>query len=321
MPHGTSDADMVDMKAKTSGCHLQGMTLIEVLVVIVVLVVLVSMLLPVKASCHCKSSRISCINNMKQIGTAYRIWENDNGGKFPMQQVEEQGGMAELLLKTPNAGRYSYLVYSIMQNEMGQSPKIVLCPADARIANTNFYYNPRNAPTESGLKSPVPGNFGTFDNTDVSYFCGVGASDTMPESILGGDRNLGDNGFLNRATGEVESSGQDQNFGISGTVASSEGPCGADAIVNTNGNWVSAIVTGGGGRVTKGFQVGWSRKMHSVGNVAGAGNIMLGDGSAQQCTSAGLRQNWIRNAISDGNFSTNDKIHSADRGDIRLLFP
>ena len=297
------------------------MTLLEVVVVIVILGVLISMLLP-RSGAKQKAPRISCINNMKQIGTAYRIWENDNGDKYPTQQAEEFKGMQGILSNSVNAGRFTYLTYAIMQNEMGQSPKIVLCPSDDRTANTNFYYGLQNAPKEKGYTWPAPTAYGSFDNTNVSYFCGVGANDTSPQSVLGGDRNLGNGGVIDITSGVVRSPEQDPYYGISGTTANPAYPCGADAIVNTNGRWSLSFVTGGGGSVGNGTQaVAWSAKMHSGGNIAGAGNIMLGDGSVQQCTSAGLRQNWLRNATNSGNFATYDTKHSAASGDIRLLFP
>jgi hypothetical protein len=60
-------------------------------------------------------------------------------------------------------------------------------------------------------------------------------------------------------------------------------------------------------------------KLHSAGNIAGAGNIMLGDGSAQQCTSAGLRQTWMVNAVDGGYFDSLGG--STSSGDIHMIFP
>jgi competence protein ComGC len=303
------------MKIKISKSRVRGITLLEVAVVMVVVMILASMLFPMMTTNpRQKATRISCINNLKQIGVAYRVWENDNGDKYPMQQSEVLGGMQGLLSNSISAGPYAYLPYAIMANELGQSPKIVICPADERTPNTNFYWGASNAPVENGYTWPVPSEYGSFDNTNVSYFCGVGASDTYPQSILGGDRNLGNGG-------NAASPDQDANFGISGTIASPNYPCGADAIINTNRTWSFTVVSGGGGYVGRGQAVGWSAKMHSAGNIAGAGNIMLGDGSAQQCTSAGLRQTWLVNASDLGNFAAKDIIHSTNHGDIRLLFP
>lgn len=298
------------------------MTLLETLVVMVLLAILVAMLAPAFSHRPGRAPRIWCMNNLKQIGTAYRIWENDNGDKYPMEQAEALAGMQGILSNSMSAGRFAYLPYALMANELGQSPMVVVCPSDERVANTNFFWGPQNAPRESGYTWPAAAVYGSFDNTNVSYFCGVGADDTHPQSILGGDRNLGNGGVINVANGVVRSPEQDPYYGISGTTANPDYPCGADAIVNTNGQWSWSFVSGGGGRVGNRSQaVAWSAKIHSHGNIAGAGNIMLGDGSAQQCASVFLRKNWLRNATDSGNFATNDKIHTAANGSIRLLFP
>jgi len=72
-------------------------TLIELLVVIAIIAILASMLLPALARAKQKAQRISCINNLKEVGTAYRIWSNDNGDKFPAQQTVSLGGWADFV--------------------------------------------------------------------------------------------------------------------------------------------------------------------------------------------------------------------------------
>jgi hypothetical protein len=306
---------------RTCRARVKGMTMLEALIVMAALFVMtIFVILPHFARARVCNCRATCINNCKQIGTAYRIWENDNGDKYPAQQTEALGGVQGLATNSVNAGQYIYMVYSIMQNEMGQSPKVVLCPQDDRPPNTNFYYGLANAPKEPGYTWPAPTSYGTFDNSNVSYFCGVGAADTVPQSILGGDRNLGYGGLIS-SNGAVRYPLTDPNYGISSAAANRGGPCGADAIVNTNGEWVYATASSGNSIIYRGQAVAWSARMHSAANPAGAGNIMLGDGSAQMCTSARLRQYCLSHAVDFGNFASSDKIHSSAAGDIRWIFP
>jgi len=301
-------------------------TLIELLVVIAIIAILASMLLPALARAKQKAQRISCVNNLKQVGTAYRIWENDNGDRYPQEQVQSLGGCTEMVgngTATPagTAASSAWLPYALMANELGQSPKVLMCPADDWTANTNFYWGTQQNPTlPSGNVWPSPpANIGSFDDTNVSYFVGIGAADTQPQSLLGGDRNLGNGGTL--SAGNVNVPIQDQNYGISGsgTQQSWTGE-GADAVLTTNGTWhFSSILAPGGSVGGTSEAVAWSAKLHSAGNIAGAGNIMLGDGISQQCTSASLRKTWLANA-EDAGFFDNLGGTSAS-GDIHLIFP
>ena len=219
-------------------------TLIELLVVIAIIAILASMLLPALARAKQKAQRISCVNNLKQVGTAYRIWENDNGDKYPQQQYQSSGGCMEMVgngSATPPPPRPSraWLPYALMANEMGQSPKVLMCPADDWAANTNFYWGSSQNPTLP-TTWPTPANTGSFDNTNISYFVGIGAADTQPQSLLGGDRNLGNGGTMTTSTGVVSVPIQDQNYGISGTgTTQSSGNSGADAVITTNGPGLS----------------------------------------------------------------------------------
>jgi len=142
--------------------------LFEVGVVIAVVMILALIIVPTVGNlsqAHTGAARIHCVNQLKQIGLAYRVWASDNLGKYPMGASVADGGATELVA-TGNAVQ-SFLV---MSNELS-TPYVLHCPMDAVRFQTN--------------------SFAGFSSSNLSYFVGVDVTnDVNPQMILSGDDNL-----------------------------------------------------------------------------------------------------------------------------------
>lgn len=140
--------------------------MIELLVVMVVIALLASFFFSGAdfASAKSRACRIQCVNNLKAIGFAYRIWEVDHGGEYPMAVPGTNEGSMEFA-----TGINEFRHFLVMSNELC-TPKILLCPADSE----------RQWAT----------NFAAFGNSNISIFVGVDAKETDATMMLSGDRNI-----------------------------------------------------------------------------------------------------------------------------------
>lgn len=74
--------------------------------------------------------KITCVNNLKQIGLAFRIWAGDHGDKFPFQVSTNAGGTLELCDRDTNGFEcHSFSHFLVVSDELS-TPLVLYCPHD-----------------------------------------------------------------------------------------------------------------------------------------------------------------------------------------------
>jgi prepilin-type N-terminal cleavage/methylation domain-containing protein len=148
----------------------RGFTIVELLIVIAIISFIAALLLPALSGAKAKGKEADCISRLKQIGVGYRLWANDNDGYFPWHIDISKGGTA------PTADLIDWTDhYRAISNEL-VTPKVVACPGDDRKKQHD--------------------QWATLDgNRHISYFLGLDANESKPQSILAGDADImGGNG-------------------------------------------------------------------------------------------------------------------------------
>lgn len=83
-------------------------------------------------------NRIRCINNLKEIGLAFRIWEGDNNDKYPFNVRIASGGTMELCdRQTDGFDKNAVFHFQVMSNELSTT-KVLVCPSDAKQPAIDF---------------------------------------------------------------------------------------------------------------------------------------------------------------------------------------
>lgn len=181
------------MRLRSEKRRVTGLTRLEVVVVVVATGVLLFILVAVLSAWRAAGNMakgIMCINNLKNVGLAFRVFATDHDSRFPWQVPANEGGSADSAQRPELLWRhFLVMTNAYMRSYNHDSPKYLWCPKDSD-----------KRPAEVFQLTSANRNAVVFaGNQHLSYFLGLGANTNdwggdSADGVLSGDRNLMVNG-------------------------------------------------------------------------------------------------------------------------------
>jgi prepilin-type N-terminal cleavage/methylation domain-containing protein/prepilin-type processing-associated H-X9-DG protein len=190
-------------KAGTHGAR-QGFTLIELLVVIAIIAILASLLLPALAKAKESAKRITCVNDLRQLGMSVVMYADEHEGYYPKRGGAWEADIpaAKTALAKQAGGNSNY--WPLQLQPYYVETKVLYCPSDIP--------NPPNFGSSSPFAALSAKRSYLFNGFN-DYFSGLppggSAGARVPESavkessetVLFGEKDSGDGTPANPGSG------------------------------------------------------------------------------------------------------------------------
>jgi prepilin-type N-terminal cleavage/methylation domain-containing protein len=137
-----------------------GFTLIELLVVIAIIAILAAILFPVFAQAREKARSTSCLNNLKQLGTANQLYMQDNDDGFVVTNAQ---------------GSDTMKVWPVTLRSYVKSDAVLRCPSDGGLPST--VTNPPGVKNGQAI----------YEGLGTSYWYNIGLINRSEGDVIGCD--------------------------------------------------------------------------------------------------------------------------------------